>query len=47
MAITLNQLFGDGRVVWKSVKQFDVPNLNVNNPKTGVVKAFSTDATYY
>ena len=43
----LNQLFGDGRVVWKSVKKFDVQNLNINNINTGVVKAFATDATYY
>ena len=43
----LNQLFGDGRVVWKSVKKFDVPNLNPNNPNVGVVRAYSTDATYY
>ena len=43
----LNQLFGDGRVVWKSVKTFDVPNLVPSNPNTGVVRAYSTDATYY
>jgi prepilin-type N-terminal cleavage/methylation domain-containing protein len=43
----LNQLFGDGRVVWKSVKRFDVANLNVGNPNTGVVRAYATDATYY
>ena len=43
----LNELYGDGRVVWKSVKQFDVANLNVGNNNTGVVRAFATDATYY
>ena len=43
----LNQLFGDGRVIWKSVKKFDLPNLNINNLNTGVVRAFATDATYY
>jgi len=43
----LNQLFGDGRVVWKSVKKFDVPNLIPSNPNIGVVRAYSTDATYY
>jgi prepilin-type N-terminal cleavage/methylation domain-containing protein len=43
----LNQLYGDGRVVWKSVKRFDVTKLNPANPNVGVVKAFSTDATYY
>lgn len=43
----LNQLFGDGRVVWKPVKKFDVPNLLPSNPNVGVVRAYSTDATYY
>ena len=43
----LNQLFGDGRVVWKSVKKFDVPNLVPSNPSASVVRAYSTDATYY
>ena len=43
----LNQLYGDGRVVWKSAKKFDVTNLNSANPNVGVVKAFSTDSTYY
>jgi len=43
----LNQLFGDGRVVWKSVAKFDVPNLNIGNGSIGVVRAFATDATYY
>ena len=43
----LNQLFGDGRVVWKPMKKFDVPNLNSGNNAVGVVRAYSTDATYY
>lgn len=43
----LNQLFGDGRVVWKSVKKFDVPNLNSGNNSIGVVRAFASDATFY
>ena len=43
----LNQLYGDGRVVWKSVKKFDVPNLKTSNTNTGVGRAFATDATYY
>ena len=43
----LNQLYGDGRVVWNSVRHFDVPNLNTSNPNAGVVRAFATDATYY
>lgn len=43
----LNQLFGDGRVLWKPVSQFDVPNLNSGNNSIGVVRAYATDATYY
>jgi prepilin-type N-terminal cleavage/methylation domain-containing protein len=43
----LNQLFGDGRVVWKPVGKFDVPNLTSGNTNTGIVRAYSTDATYY
>src|SRR6266850_4854830 len=37
----LNQLYGDGRVVWKSVKRFDVPNLNPGNNAIGVIRAYS------
>jgi prepilin-type N-terminal cleavage/methylation domain-containing protein len=43
----LNQLFGDGRVVWKPVRKFDLPNLTTGNTNAGVVRAYSTDATYY
>jgi prepilin-type N-terminal cleavage/methylation domain-containing protein len=43
----LNQLYGDGRVVWKSVRQFDVPNLHPGNNAIGVVRAYATDACYY
>ena len=43
----LNQLYGDGRVVWKSVQKFDLSNLNAGNNSIGVVHAYSTDATYY
>ena len=43
----LNQLFGDVRVFWKPAKQFDVPNLTPGNNAIGVVRAYSTDATYY
>ena len=43
----LNQLFGDGRVIWKSVRKFDVPHLKPDDPAVGVVRAYSTDATYY
>jgi len=43
----LNQLYGDGRVVWKDIKKFDATHLNNGNNATGLVRAFSTDTTYY
>lgn len=43
----LNQLYGDGRVTWKSVTQFDVPHLNPANTAIGVVRAYATDASFY
>ncbi len=43
----LNQLYGDGRVVWKSVNQFDLSNFNGNNNSIGLVRAYGTDITYY
>jgi competence protein ComGC len=43
----LNQLFGDGRVVWKSAKRFDISNLRSDNSAVGWVRQYSTDATFY
>jgi prepilin-type N-terminal cleavage/methylation domain-containing protein len=43
----LNQLYGDCRVTWKSVREFDVPNLHSGNNAIGVVRAYSTTATFY
>jgi hypothetical protein len=43
----LNQLFGDGRVVWKSRNRFDISNLHPANNAIGVVRAYSTDSTFY
>jgi hypothetical protein len=43
----LNQLYGDGRVVWKSAKKFDLPNLIAGTSSVGMVRAFGTDATFY
>lgn len=43
----LNQLYGDGRVVWKSVKWFDVPNLHSANSSVGLVRDYATSATFY
>lgn len=43
----LNQLYGDGRVVWKSAKKFDVPNLKSANNSVGLVRDYSISATFY
>ena len=43
----LNQLHGDGRVDWKPIKRFDVLNWNPGTTSNGVVRAYSTDATFY
>lgn len=43
----LNQLYGDGRAVWKSGRALDKFNLTTSNPKAGFVRAFSSDSTFY
>ena len=43
----LNQLYGDGRVTWKSVKKFDVPNLKSGNNTIGLVRDYSISTTFY
>lgn len=43
----LNQLFGDGRVIWKPQRQFDLSNLKPNNPNVGWVRGYSTDTSFY
>ena len=43
----LNQLYGDGRVVWKSGRTMNKASLSPNNPLAGFVRAFSTDSTFY
>ena len=43
----LNQLYGDGRVTWKPRSQFQVNALNNANTSIGLVRAYSTDTTYY
>jgi len=43
----LNQLFGDGRVVWKNRSKFDVLNFVDNYNAVPVVRAYSTDNTFY
>lgn len=43
----LNQLYGDGRVVWKRYVDFDVKDFVVNFSVVPVVRAYSTDNTFY
>jgi prepilin-type N-terminal cleavage/methylation domain-containing protein len=43
----LNELYGDGRVVWKSISQFNLSNFNTSNNSIGLVRAYSTDTTFY
>lgn len=43
----LNELYGDGRVVWKKYREFDVQNFVVNYNAVAVVRAFDTDNTFY
>lgn len=43
----LNQLFGDGRVIWKSMNQFNLATLSPANHSIGMVPAAGTDANFY
>jgi prepilin-type N-terminal cleavage/methylation domain-containing protein len=43
----LNQLFGDGRVEWKSHRRFDRTKLNPSNQDIGWVKGYSIDTSFY
>jgi hypothetical protein len=43
----MNELFGDGRVVWKSVNQFILTNLNSANNAVGQVRAYGSDSVFY
>lgn len=43
----LNQLFGDGRVVWKSGRTMNKATLSPSNPLAAFVRAYSTDSTFY
>ena len=43
----MNELYGDGRVFWKSVTQFNLLNLNSANDAVGQIRAYGTDSTFY
>lgn len=43
----LNQLYGDGRVVWKSGNIMNKAAISPSNLSIGFVKAYDTDTTFY
>jgi len=43
----LNQLFGDGRVNWKSGSVMNKVTISPGNSAIGLVRGFSTDTTFY
>ena len=43
----LNQLYGDGRVSWKSAKHFDLPALYARTLTNGMVRATAGGITFY
>jgi len=43
----LNQLYGDGRVVWKNGNRMNRPNIKSSITTNGMVRAYSTDTTFY
>jgi len=43
----IHHLFGDGHVVWKSVKNFRIEDLRPNSTNIGVVPDAAGNATYY
>lgn len=43
----LSQLYGDGRVVWKPARQFDLPNLYSRTGTNGMVRATVGGITFY
>jgi hypothetical protein len=42
-----NQLYGDGRVVWKAGREFDLRKMMARNPEVGIVKSGTVEATFY
>ena len=43
----LNQLYGDGRVEWKGVHQFDLQQLNIFSASIGLVRGNDGDTSFY
>jgi hypothetical protein len=45
--VGLNQLYGDGRVVWKSFSTINKAAISPSNPAIGMLPAYSTDSVFY
>ncbi|MEW6156971.1 MAG: prepilin-type N-terminal cleavage/methylation domain-containing protein [Verrucomicrobiota bacterium] len=43
----VHHLYGDGRVIWKSSKKFDLPKTRPDNNEIGLVRGYSTDTSFY
>lgn len=43
----MNELYGDGRVAWKSVNKFNLPSLHSTNKAVGQVRAYGADSVFY
>lgn len=43
----LNQLFGDGHVVWKSGRRMNKANISPDNPDIGKISGYSSDTVFY
>jgi prepilin-type N-terminal cleavage/methylation domain-containing protein len=43
----IHQLFGDGHVLWKPARKFQIPELRPTNKNIGAVPDTAGDATYY
>ena len=43
----LNQLYGDGRVIWKNGNCMNRAAIKPSNASIGMVRAYNTDSTFY
>jgi hypothetical protein len=43
----LNELYGDGRVAWKSANEMNTSAISPYNSSIGMVRGYSTDSEFY
>jgi hypothetical protein len=43
----IHHLYGDGHIVWKPAKQFDIPSLRTGSTNVASVTTADGDATFY